>query len=147
MTAATKCYSLIASRTRSLAVRADTFHEQMHWEAEAARFAQLAELERTDPRAARAAYRPTRAYDPNKPIVRQHGDRIRVITAVQGDQVFDTDKLATAWLLRMDCRSSESVAWMLRNEHGFDLDPFRYAVAADALVRAGIDPTKEEDRD
>ncbi|MEU8334761.1 hypothetical protein [Micromonospora tulbaghiae] len=146
MTVATKCYSLIASRARSLAARADTVHEQMHWEAEAARFAQLAELESTDPRAARAAYRPTRAYDPNKPLVQQHGGHVRVITAAHGDQVFDADKLATAWLLRMDMptlAAAREMVYTLRHDYGF-LDAIRYAIAADALVRAGIDPTKEQ---
>ncbi|GAB7044938.1 hypothetical protein [Catenuloplanes indicus] len=54
----------IAAGHRRLQASADTAHEAAHWDAEAARFEQLAEIAQTDPAAARAAYRPTNAYDP-----------------------------------------------------------------------------------
>ncbi|MFJ1539247.1 hypothetical protein ACIODS_11960 [Micromonospora chalcea] len=136
-------YARMAESHRVKALYADSVHEQMHWETEAARFAQLAELESTDPAAARAAYRPTRAYNPDMPIVRHTPTGVEITLAPSRTGRFDPDRLATAWLVRLDCPDAHTLAVRLRDEHGFDVDTFRYAVAADALVRAGIDPTKE----
>ncbi|MEU0078476.1 hypothetical protein ABZY58_11320 [Micromonospora tulbaghiae] len=77
------------------------------------------------------------------PTVEVRGDLVDVTTAADGIQTFDRDKLATAWLLRLEHETAPAVAGVLRRDHGF-LDAIRYAIAADALVRAGIDPTKEQ---
>ncbi len=56
-------YLQIARKHAELATISPTQAEANHWWAESDRFAELAELARTDPAAARAAYRPTRAYE------------------------------------------------------------------------------------
>ncbi|MFI7073520.1 hypothetical protein [Micromonospora sediminicola] len=146
MTTTISHYARTAEAHRVQAMYAESVHEQMHWDAEAHRFAQLAEIETVDPAAARAAYRPTRAYDPDMPIVQHHGEGIRIVTAAHGDQTFNADRLETAWLLRLDMSTRDvtrELAYVLRSEHAY-LDAISYAIAADALVRAGIDPSTEQ---
>jgi hypothetical protein len=53
----------IARLHAEAATRSTTQAEANHWWAESDRFADLAELARNDPAAARAAYRPTCAYE------------------------------------------------------------------------------------
>jgi hypothetical protein len=56
-------FNEIAKRLCLLAATASTNAEANHWWAEAERFEDLTVLAITDPAAARAAYRPTRAYE------------------------------------------------------------------------------------
>lgn len=140
-------YAHVADSHRIKAINADTEHERMHWDGEAHRFEQLAEMERTDPAAARAAYRPTSAYDPTIPHVRDYGVELAVTTSGQGTGLFDRDKLATAYLLHLMApaamgsrEQARTVADTLRTEHGFTkpAEAVRYALAAHYLIRANI---------
>lgn len=57
-------YTQIATHLARVAAGSDTNTEANHWWAESDRFGDLADLARYDPQAARAAYRPARAYQP-----------------------------------------------------------------------------------
>lgn len=69
--------------------------------------------------------------------VTDHGDRLHV-TAPGINQMLDREKLERAWLLRLEHTSKPALAGVLRRDHGFAVDAIVYAVAADALVTAGI---------
>lgn len=56
----------IARLHAETATRSTAQTEANHWWAESDRFAELAELARTDPAQARRQYRPTRAYEENR---------------------------------------------------------------------------------
>lgn len=137
-------YSRIADTHRVKADAAEAVHERMHWLAEAHRFQHLAEIEATDPEAARRAYRPTRAYNPDMPIVREYGREVQITTAGQGAGMFDRDKLDTAYLAYLCAPGgtgtegkAHAAARTLREEHGF-LDAIRYTLAAYYLIAANI---------
>lgn len=79
--------------------------------------------------------RPT---NPDMPYVRDHGEQIAVTTAEHGTRLLDRDRLETAWLARLEHTNRVDLAVALRDQHGFAPDSIRYAIAADALVRANI---------
>jgi hypothetical protein len=56
-------FASTAEGHRRLAASAETEAERLHWQLEAERFEELAELAKTDSAEARRRYRPTKAYD------------------------------------------------------------------------------------
>ncbi|MEV5819347.1 hypothetical protein AB0L22_09240 [Micromonospora haikouensis] len=62
-------------------------------------------------------------------------------TVVTPDRTFhglNTDRLETAWLVWLEHPNPVQLAGVLRYQHGYIGDSIRYALAADALHRAGI---------